>query len=74
MRNSIPLTIIKNLIKTCDCLVAIDCRSIVTWQPLGGDRVKFEAVAETDGYVSIGLSEDKFMVSSSLFTYLNTSF
>ena len=32
------------------------------WQPLGGSRVKFEAIAEIDGYVSIGLSDDKFMV------------
>ena len=45
-------------------LVVSDCRSLVTWQPVGGTGVKFETVAETDGYVSIGLSDDKFMVST----------
>ena len=44
-------------------LVVSDCRSLITWQPVGGTGVKFEAVAETEGYVSIGLSDDKFMVS-----------
>ena len=33
--------------------------------------MKFEAVAETDGYVSIGLSDDKFMVGTQNKTKLN---
>lgn len=35
----------------------------MTWSPLGGGvGVKFDVMAETDGYVAVGLSHDRFMV------------
>ena len=46
----------------CDDVTNQDCQYIATWRTRG-HRVEFTLVAQTQGWVGIGFSTDKTMVS-----------
>lgn len=52
--------------KGCFLYPRLSCSSLYTYAVAyksGGDRVKFEMYGKTDGYISLGFSDDRLMVS-----------
>jgi len=48
------------------------CDMVVTWKRRDSLSYDFAMSAPTDGWIALGLSEDKFMVRPLCFTYLST--
>jgi hypothetical protein len=46
------------------------CDIVVTWREMDGRRIEFELSADSDGWVALGLSDDKIMVCYDFMMFL----